>query len=469
MPSKKTNVSPRRSAGVRADDWIGRLAAQPGEGPKYLSIAQGLAAAVESGELAPGDRLPPQRRVAETLGVDLTTVTRAYAQARALGLLEGEVGRGTFVRGAASPTGPIIDLSMNLPPPAGDEGLRDLIARGLAATLKNNDPAALMTYRSGMGSRRDKLAAAAWLRPLLGELDMRNVFVAPGAQAALAALTPMLARAGDVVLAEPWTYPGFLAAARLFGVRVLALACDNDGPLPHALEAQCKRARPKAIYLNPTLQNPTTRTISTARREAVLAIARKFDAMIIEDDAYGAFAPHASPLARMDPERVIYVSTLAKCLSPGLRTAFVVAPPEWATRVGEALRAAFLMPVPLLSDMAVHWIESGVAKRLFNAIDAESAARMKIARKILPARAQGGPGGFHLWMSLPPSWNAQAYAAAARAQGVVIVASDAFAVDVDATPSIRISLGAPTDRETLARGLRALTALEERDPAGVLV
>lgn len=460
MPNPKANVSPRRTASAR-DGWIGRLKAQPGEGPKYLSIAQALAAAVDAGELAPGDRLPPQRRVAEALGCDLTTVTRAYAQAREMGLLDGEVGRGTYVRGAASPTGPIIDLSMNLPPPAGDESLRDLIGRGLAATLKNNDPAALMTYRSGMGSLRDKRAAAAWLEPLLGEVDTARIRVAPGAQAALAALLPMLARTSDTVLAEPFTYPGFLAVARLLGVRVAALACDDEGPLPEALEAQCTRVRPKAIYLNPTLQNPTTRTISAARREAIVSIARKHDLTIIEDDAYGRFEPSVTPLARLAPERVIYVSTLAKCLSPGLRTAFVVSPLARAAQVSEALRAAFLMPVPLLSDMAVHWIESGVATRLFNAIAAESAARMKLARKILPARARCGGGGFHLWMSLPSGWSAQAYAAAARAQGVVIVASRDFATEADTAPSVRISLGAPPDRETLTRGLRALAALEE--------
>ncbi|WP_135211277.1 PLP-dependent aminotransferase family protein [Vitreimonas flagellata] len=460
MSNLKANVSPRRTASAR-DGWIARLKAQPGEGPKYLSIAQGLAAAVEAGELAPGDRLPPQRRVAEALGCDLTTVTRAYAQAREMGLLDGEVGRGTFVRGAASPTGPIIDLSMNLPPPAGDESLRDLIGRGLAATLKNNDPAALMNYRSGMGSLRDKRAAAAWLQPLLGDVDPACICVAPGAQAALAALLPMLSRAGDTVLAEPFTYPGFLAIARLLGVSVAALQFDDEGPLPDALEVQCKSTRPKAIYLNPTLQNPTTRTIAAARRDAIIAIARKHDLTIVEDDAYGRFAPNVTPLARLAPERVIYVSTLAKCLSPGLRTAFVVAPPALCVRVSEALRAAFLMPVPLLSDMAVHWIESGVAQRLFNAIAAESAARMKLARKILPARARGGAGGFHLWMSLPPGSSAQAYAAAARAQGVVVVASQDFAAEADTEPSVRISLGAPPDRETLARGLNALADLEK--------
>ena len=96
------------------------------------------------------------------------------------------------------------------------------------------------------------------------------------------------------------------------------------------------------------------------------------------------------------------------------------------------------MPVPLLSDMAVLWIESGVAKRLFNAIATESAARMKLARKILPARARSG-----------------------ACAGVVIVASQDFAAEADIEPSVRMSLGAPPDRETLIRGLRVLAALEE--------
>lgn len=444
---------------MQRESWIARIRLDQSDAPIYLAIARGLAQAVESGELAPGDRLPPQRRVAATLGVDLTTVTRAYAQARAMGVLEGEVGRGTFVRGAPAPSGPLVDLSMNLPP-APDENWRDLIVRGIAAALRDNDAAALMTYRSGMGARRDKLAAAAWLSPLLGPVHDSRLFLAPGAQAAIAALLPMLARSGDCILAEPWTYPGFLAAARLFGVRIAPLDCDAEGPVIQALEAQIKSLRPKALYLNPTLQNPTTRTIGAARREALASLAREHDVLILEDDPYGLLGSAAAPIATHAPDHVIHVATLSKAISPGLRTAFVVAPPSLTERVAEALRAGCQMPTPLLSDMAVRWIENGAAKNLLKGVIAESAARMKIARAILPKRAEGGPLGFHLWMRLPEGWEPQAYSVAARELGVVTVASDEFAAAPDGVAHVRISLGAPPDRETLARGLRALTTLE---------
>ena len=428
--------------------------------PKYLTIANALAASVERGELAPGDRLPPQRRVAEALGVDLTTVTRAYAQARSMGVLEGETGRGTFVRGAPTPAGPLVDLSMNLPPSPADANWRDLMGRGVSATLRDNDAATLMTYRAGLGARRDKLAAAAWLAPLLGAVDETRIFLAPGAQGAIAALLPMLAHAGECILAEPFTYPGFLAAARMHGVKIAALEYDAEGPTIAPLEAQIRKLRPKALYLNPTLQNPTARTISAARRDAIAALAIRHDLLILEDDPYGLLGSREKPLAALAPEQVIYVATLSKTITPGLRTAFVVAPSRMTERVAEALRASYQMPPPLLSDMAVRWIESGTAKQLLNGVIAESAARMKSARAILP-RAEGGPLGFHLWLRLPAHWDADAYSEAARAQGVVTVPSRDFATEERAEFFVRISLGAPPDRDSLARGLHALAALEK--------
>jgi DNA-binding transcriptional MocR family regulator len=463
----KSHVSRRR---MKAEPtWIARLRAEIARGPKAAAIAEGLSRAVEIGELALGERLPPQRTLADALGVDLTTVTRAYAQARTMGLLAGETGRGTFVRGAASPSGLVIDLSMNLPPPPGGESLRDLLQAGFADLLRHGEPAALMTYRSGFGARRDRRAAQVWLAPRLGDIAEERIFIAPGAQSTLAALLTMLARAGDVVLAEPQTYPGFLAAARLLGVRLAAMECDSGGPVITALETQCRKLKPKALYITPTLQNPTTRTMSETRRRALAALARKLDLPLIEDDAYGAFAAHLSPLARLAPDHVFHVSTLSKCLSPGLRTAFVVAPLAASNRVAEALRAICLMPVPFLSDMATRWIETGIAARLFDAIEKESAARMELARAILPARAQGGPEGFHLWMTAPKGWWRGPYVAAARARGVVTVGGDLFAADSAPAPAVRISLGAAPDRERLAAGLQALAALEREEDLRAIV
>jgi DNA-binding transcriptional MocR family regulator len=481
--STKTNVSRRRTSkrpGRRSiEAWIDRFVGQSLDAPKYLAIAGALARAIEAGEIAAGERLPPQRALAQALGVDLTTVWRAYARLRALGLLEGESGRGTFVRAGGSQSGPVVDLSMNLPPPPGHLSLRDLVTRGIADVLRNGDPTALMSYRSGMGSRRDRLAAVAWLAPRLGdrvgasleETAHERLLVAPGAQVALAALLPLLAHPGEVVLAEPLTYPGFIAAARHAGLRMAPMPCDENGPIPDAIAdarpLHGARTIPKAIYVTPTLQNPTARTMSEERRVALVELARRHDIAIIEDDAYGAFLPEVTPLARLAPERVYLISTLSKCLSPGLRTAYVVAPTrEAAAQAAGAIRAVGQMPTPVLSDLATLWIEDGTAHRMFEAVKAESEARMSLARTILPARARFGAGGFHLWLTLPPRWRLGDYLAAARERGVVTEGSETFAVtpaeQFGEAPGVRISLGAVPSRAQLARGLELLAALEEK-------
>jgi DNA-binding transcriptional MocR family regulator len=169
MPVAKANETRRRTEGDNSA-WIARLRARDaGDGPVYLAIADALAGAIEQHELNPGDRLPAQRALAATLGVDLTTITRAYAHARAKGLLDGEAGRGTFVRAAGQFSremgGAIVDLSMNLPPQPHEFPVRALMTEGVTELFKVSDPAALMTYRSGLGSRRDRKIAAVWLAP----------------------------------------------------------------------------------------------------------------------------------------------------------------------------------------------------------------------------------------------------------------------------------------------------------------
>jgi DNA-binding transcriptional MocR family regulator len=120
--------------------WTPRI--EHRDGPIYLAVADAIGAAVASGDLRPGERLPTHRALADALGVDLTTITRAYAEARRRGLLQATVGRGTFVRSephvpavrTAERDGPV-DLGMNLPPLPLDPSLTDLIQRGLSGLL----------------------------------------------------------------------------------------------------------------------------------------------------------------------------------------------------------------------------------------------------------------------------------------------------------------------------------------------
>lgn len=237
--------------------WLPRLAVHGG--PRFLQIADALQAAVVEGSLKPGDRLPPQRLLAAQLDVDLTTITRAYDEARRRNLLEGRGARGTYVAAPKVELNAILDLSMNIPPPPDGVDFDDMLKQGLSQVLMRADNELLMTYHLAGGSDSDRKAGAKWLAPMFGHLDSRQVVVCPGAQAAIAALILALTEPGDVILAEPMSYPGLRAAATQFGRHVIAVEADKHGMVPEMLEQACRQHKPGLVYLNPTLQNPTDR------------------------------------------------------------------------------------------------------------------------------------------------------------------------------------------------------------------
>jgi DNA-binding transcriptional MocR family regulator len=443
--------------------WIARL--DPAAGPRYLQIADHITQAVAAGALRPGDRLPPQRRLADLLDVDLTTVTRAYAEARRRNLLDAVTGRGSFVAAQPEPFGPPVDLSMNIPPAPKGVRLAELMQRGMAEVLARSNADLLMTYHVGPGSLSDRAAACAWLQPVLGRIEPQRLIVAPGAQPALVALLSLLARPGEVLLCEPLTYPGLLAAARQRGLTPVPVASDEDGLRPDALEAAIRAQGAKLLCLTPTIQNPTAITMPEARRREIIAIARAQDVTLIEDDPYSLLAHGAPPaIAALAPERTYHVATLSKTLTPGLRTAFVVVPDGASPdALVQALRAITLMTAPLMTALATHWIRVGAAGDLLDGVRREAAARQALARMILPPSGRSHPNGLHVWQPLPAHWDRHRLIEAARREGLGVTPSDAFSVEGRAPDAVRISLGGVPDRARLGEALKTLAAIIGRE------
>ena len=431
-----------------------------------MQIADALQAAVTNGSLKPGDRLPPQRQLAAQLNVDLTTITRAYDEARRRNLLEGRGARGTYVAAPKVELSPILDLSMNTPPPPDGVDFDDLMKQGLSQVLMRADNELLMTYHLGGGSDTDRKAGARWLAPMFGQLDARQLVVCPGAQAAIAALILALTEPGDVILAEPTTYPGLRAAATQFGRRIVAVAADLHGMLPEMLEHACRLHKPGLVYLNPTLQNPTAITIPESRRRELAGIAQRSSIPIIEDDPYWLLANAAPPpIATYAPQQVHYISTLSKCLTPGLQVAFVlIRDPHERERFLTALRSFALMVAPLTAALATQWILDGSADRLLAGVRNEARQRQRMARDIVAGRYNGAEDGLHVWLELPAYWNSAQLALAADNEGIAVTPAEAFATGNGTVNAIRISLGSIQDRGRLQAGLQRLSQLLARRP-----
>jgi DNA-binding transcriptional MocR family regulator len=442
------------------------------EGPAYLAIANALEADIQAGTLTAGTRLPPQRALARFLALDFTTISRAYNEASKRGLVEGKVGQGTYVKGSKSksslPVTPgIVDMAMNQPPRIDDAHLLGRLNNGMLAAQNDKSDSFLFTYQIAGGTEQDREAGVSWLSSRINNLTCDRLIVCPGAQSALLALVSFLASPGEVICTEELTYPGFRSLAAQLGITLAPIAMDADGLLPSSFEAICKADKPAALYLTPTLHNPTTITLSLERRQAIAEIARRYHVPIIEDDAYGALPKQSiKPLVELVPELTYHVSSLSKCLSPALRIAYLVAPDSRiATRIIGTLRATACMASPLTTAIATSWIEDGTADAALNAIRQESAIRQRIAKDYLPRElVTTDSEGFHAWLKLPAPWTRSAFIQQLRNAGVSVVGSDAFSGDHQ-PEAVRLGFGAPHNHEDLKRSLQIIADFLEEEPA----
>lgn len=355
---------------------------------------------------------------------------------------------------------------MNLPPRFSNPLLTQKMWDSVNS-LQDSGLDLLMRYQEPGGAAPDRTAAAAWLKRRIDGLTPERVLVTSGAQGAFHAVLGTLASPGDVILTEALTYPGFRSAASHLRLELVAVEMDEHGLLPEALEEAVNRHRPKALYCMPTLHNPTTRTIPLSRRREILDIARKSQLCIIEDDAYGSLVDGGPPtLVALAPELVYYVASMSKCLAPALRTAYLAVPDgRLAARIAGSIRAAASIVSPLSGAIATRWIEEGIADEVVAAIVQEATARTSATKLILPREAELSTG-FHVWFKAMLPWSRGELVARLRAEGVGVVASDAFSVSAAAPEAIRLGLGVPETIGELEKSLGIITDLLSQEPAG---
>jgi DNA-binding transcriptional MocR family regulator len=439
-------------------------------GPIAAALADAVADAVQGGRLAPGDRLPPQRDLADALGIAVTTVTRGYDEAERRGLVAGEVGRGTFVRAPAfrrlhrERDPDVIDLSLNTLLPHAHAA--ELVARfaGIAGRL----PAArLLDYQPHAGGPEMRAAAADWLRRAGLDVAADDVVITAGAQHGLAVVFGALCSPGDEVLVEGLTYPGIKAVASFLRLRLRPVPLDREGLQPDALESASVRGRARLLYCMPNVQNPTGVTAAARRRRDIVDAAGRAGLTIVEDDSYGFLVDGLPLLTSLAPERCVYVTGLSKSVAPGLRVGVVRPPRHAVSRLTDLIFATTVMAPPATTEVAADWMTDGTADRIVKWKRSEVKARAALARRHLRTLQTETPTNSpHVWLQLPPPWRADDFARAALARGVVVTPARAFAVGREVPEAIRVCLGAAPDRQVMVRAVKTLDALAADHQSG---
>lgn len=463
------------------EEWYADWRLRRGE--VYSSLADTLEEAIRRGRLPAGSRLPTHRDLAKRLGVAVSTVSRAYAEATERGLIDGEVGRGTFVLQTSKENGagsnrealrpmerlylPLmqrsdaINLSLNEPLPDGtDQRLRE----ALKTVTAKEELSDLAHYQPPQGQLKHRKAGAEWLREFGVDVPADDIYAVPGGQTALMTIFLGLARPGDTVLTEELTWPGALSVGRLTGIRMMPVAIDDEGMIPEAFETACQMFRPRFVYTMPTLHNPTTATASLARREEIVRIARAHNVLIVEDDAYGfLLEPPAVAYCHLARDITVYLTSLSKSIAPALRIGFMAAPPRLHRALRAAMRATTAMVSPVLLELATEMIRSGAGLDAIKFQIVAARQRQKLAARIL-GQENSAPTSLHFWLRLPPEVSNPAFVADALAGSVAVTPGDAFMLVPGRDPGgVRLCLCAEPDEARVKSALTTLARLVHAD------
>lgn len=445
--------------------------------PAYRSLIQAIETAIQNGVLKPGDRLPTQRKLAFDLHLSVQTVSRAYDRLTEAGRIVGVVGRGTFVRAAPDDIAmPFVNrktsralLDMSILKPIIDHAHEEAMQRTLRSVAASLPRSVLEGFRPSPRFGKGSAQVRRWLG--LCDLDPGADAVIPtnGSTSAMTAALMTAAQPGDLVVTEDIGHHTLRPLARFLGLRLQGAAVDDDGLCPHALDRICRRENVKALYIMPGGLNPLAFTMSEARREDVVRVARKHDLLVIENHAWGPLqdAP-PPPIARLAPERTLFFTSLTKCLMPGLRVGYLVVPAHLGSAAANRHLVTNWMATGLMTEIAERWLDDGTADDLLHRQRVALADRQDCAAQILGGLTyRTGQNGLHLWIPCRGAQEEAALVAAARREGVAVAPGASFSIGPhDLHTGVRVALGGQSFPD-FARGLEIVkrVAMDTAQPA----
>ena len=428
---------------------------------RYKQLVDRFAAQIRSGLLPPGTRLPTHRQLATRERIALVTATRVYSDLEAMGLVMGEIGRGTFVREIALPAvlgmdqqaiaADMVDLNFNYPALPGQT---ELLRAALRQQASAGDLDAFLRCHPHAGRPHERVIFANHLAQSGLRMSAEQVLVVNGAQHGLAVVVMALLQPGDIVAVDALTYPGFKALADQYRLDLVPLPASGLGPDLDALERWCRERPVRAVYAMPTIHNPLGWVQTMNSRERLVHIARKHDLILIEDAPYAFLeSDPPTPLAALAPERCAHITTFSKSIAAGLRIGLVAAPKPWIPRIERAIRATVWNAPAAMTALACAWLTDGTVDRLVAEKRRDAAKRQAVAAQVLAGlNPISHPNSYFLWLSLGEDIRAESVAMSLLERRISVSTAEPFSVGSSVPHALRIALGS-VDLTTLKTAL----------------
>jgi DNA-binding transcriptional MocR family regulator len=465
-------------------NWLPSLTT--GHGPLYIRIADDAERAIKSGTLAQGMKLPPQRDLAYDVGVTIGTISRAYALLRERGLVNGEVGRGTYVQAdtadpAAAPRDPVTITyggTRAITPPPGklrfdttaaiDVGQADIVGR-LMTEIALEHPSEISSYTRTLSPDWQE-AGRRWLSSGNWSPEASQILPQMGVHAGINAVIAAVTGTGDRVVCEHLTYSQVSRSAMLMGRQIALVDSDADGILPEDFERVCAREHPKAAFIMSSGQNPTLTSLPLSRRKEIVDIARKYNVWLIEDYLYGGMIADGIPLlAELAPDRTFLLNGLSKSVAAGVRGGWVACPPHMSQRVRVTQKMVCGGLPFLLAELSARLVLSGAADEIRNQVLSEITAREAIVRELFHGyEFRSHPKLPFVWLKLPEPWLSGTFKQAVLDADILIDDEDEFkpARSSRTFHHVRIGFSEGRDRAISTQGLAAVRRVLDQSPVG---
>lgn len=385
--------------------------------------------------------------------------TRLYSEASTLI-------RSSEIRDLLSVTGrsDIISFGGGLPyigglPPEDFSGvMNDVMREGFTKAFQYGETEGLETLRSRLVEVMAEEGLGA---------EPEHILITTGSQQALDLIGRIFIDPGDTIVMEAPTYVGALSAFSPGGPRILTIPLDDMGMRVDLLEEVLKRddaPAPKFVYIVPNFQNPAGVTMNRSRRDKLMELADEYDLLIIEDNPYGLLRFEGEPeetLARRDPHRVVYLGTLSKIVSPGIRVGWVMAPAPVVEKLAALKQSADLCSSNLTQMFAEAYLGQDMWKKNLESqkviYRSRRDAMLKSLVKYFPKEAHWThpQGGLFIWATLPEYLDTAKMLPQAIEQKVAYVPGTAFYPDYAGANHMRLNFSFPSE-EQIVQGIKSL-------------
>jgi DNA-binding transcriptional MocR family regulator len=474
--------------------------------PLYKQLAESVRALVDRGTIGPGERLPATRELAGQLGLNRTTVSAAYAMLEQTGLLEGHVGRGSFIAKSGQPAALVssaavaaraLDWEQLLPPLESAPALKRKISINFASSCPAGEAFPLEPFRRLSKEVIDSPEAAQILQlgsphgyPPLRRYLLENaresgmarpgddLLVTNGCQQALDLIARLFVAGGNrnVVVEDP-VYRGVIRVFARAGANVLSVPLDDAGIDLGELEEVIQQHQPRLLAVTPSFQNPTGATLPLERRRRLVEMAQRYGVVLAENDIYSELRYQGNPLPTLkqldESGSTILLRSYSKVSFPGLRVGWVIAPRPVIARLSEAKQTSDLHSDQLAQAVLLRFAESGELARHLELTRETGAERLRVAlrscARYLPpgSRFTRPEGGMSLWVELPAPWNAEALLSRAEQRGVDFLPGSFFSAKRSHPRAFRLSFGGLSP-DQIARGLQILGEAAAAEPTSAL-